>query len=82
MTTAVHDGSSRRNGSAALLRVEDISLSFKGVKAVTHISFEVHAGEVLALIGPNGATSARTWSGDASTCPRRARWCSTASRCR
>ena len=55
MTSAVHDGSSRRNGSAALLRVEDISLSFKGVKAVTHISFEVHAGEVLALIGPNGA---------------------------
>lgn len=38
-----------------LLRVEEVSLSFKGVKAVNAISFEVKRGEVCALIGPNGA---------------------------
>ncbi|WP_147461013.1 ATP-binding cassette domain-containing protein, partial [Pseudomonas savastanoi] len=39
----------------ALLELEDISLSFKGVKAVTSISFSVATGEICALIGPNGA---------------------------
>ena len=39
----------------ALLALDRISLSFKGVKAVTDISFEVAAGEICALIGPNGA---------------------------
>jgi branched-chain amino acid transport system ATP-binding protein len=38
-----------------LLELENISLSFKGVKAVTEISFRVAAGEICALIGPNGA---------------------------
>ncbi|WHS62735.1 ABC transporter ATP-binding protein [Pseudomonas sp. G2-4] len=38
-----------------LLELEHISLSFKGVKAVTDISFRVATGEICALIGPNGA---------------------------
>jgi branched-chain amino acid transport system ATP-binding protein len=38
-----------------LLELDNISLSFKGVKAVTGISFRVAAGEICALIGPNGA---------------------------
>jgi branched-chain amino acid transport system ATP-binding protein len=38
-----------------LLRLEHISLSFKGVKAITDIGFEVAEGEICALIGPNGA---------------------------
>ncbi|MCY1268735.1 Sulfate/thiosulfate import ATP-binding protein CysA [compost metagenome] len=41
--------------STALLELQDISLSFKGVKAVTNISFAVAPGEICALIGPNGA---------------------------
>ena len=39
----------------ALLRVEGLSKSFGGVKAVTGVSFTLDAGELLALIGPNGA---------------------------
>lgn len=38
-----------------LLALDNISLSFKGVKAVTGISFSVAPGEICALIGPNGA---------------------------
>ena len=38
-----------------LLRVENLTKSFGGVQAVAGISFELAAGELLALIGPNGA---------------------------
>lgn len=38
-----------------LLRVDDISRSFGGVRALDGISFEVRAGTVHGLIGPNGA---------------------------
>ena len=40
---------------SVLLRLDDISLSFKGVKAITSISFAVKTGEICGLIGPNGA---------------------------
>ncbi|WP_377707696.1 ABC transporter ATP-binding protein [Pseudomonas protegens] len=39
----------------SILQVSDISLSFKGVKAINQLSFEVRRGEICALIGPNGA---------------------------
>ena len=38
-----------------LLKVDDISLSFGGVKALQNISFEIREHEILAIIGPNGA---------------------------
>ncbi len=41
--------------SSPLLTLDDISLSFRGIKAVTSISFSVATGEICALIGPNGA---------------------------
>ena len=38
-----------------LLRVERLSRSFGGLRAVQEVSFEVRGGEVLGIIGPNGA---------------------------
>ncbi len=43
------------NAADPLLQVDDISLSFKGVKAISDVSFEVQEGELFAIIGPNGA---------------------------
>jgi ABC-type branched-subunit amino acid transport system ATPase component/predicted MFS family arabinose efflux permease len=37
------------------LTVQEISVSFGGIRAVDGASFTVHQGEVLGLIGPNGA---------------------------
>jgi branched-chain amino acid transport system ATP-binding protein len=38
-----------------LLEVRDLSVRFGGVVALDRVSFDVAAGEVVALIGPNGA---------------------------
>jgi branched-chain amino acid transport system ATP-binding protein len=45
----------RRNFSEQLLKVENISLSFGGVKALSNISFDIRKHEIRAIIGPNGA---------------------------
>jgi len=39
----------------ALLSVEEISVQFAGVKALSDVSLEVLPGELFAVIGPNGA---------------------------
>jgi len=44
----------RRIGGV-MLSVDNISLAFGGVKALTDISFDVREHEVRAIIGPNGA---------------------------
>jgi branched-chain amino acid transport system ATP-binding protein len=46
--------SAKRIGEV-LLQADDISLSFGGVRALTKISLEIRAHEILAIIGPNGA---------------------------
>jgi branched-chain amino acid transport system ATP-binding protein len=38
-----------------LLSVENVSLSFGGVKAIRNVSFDIKKGEIRAIIGPNGA---------------------------
>ena len=60
-TITATDGKVKENGSGRssqahpLLQVTALSKSFGGVRAVDNVSFEVAAGELLALIGPNGA---------------------------
>ena len=39
----------------AILSVENVSLAFGGVKAITDVSFDIRKGEIRAIIGPNGA---------------------------
>ena len=48
MTDARHTGD-------PVLTVEDISLSFGGVRALQGVSFDVREHEIRAIIGPNGA---------------------------
>ena len=38
-----------------LLQVEDLAISFGGIKAVDGLSFSVAQGEIVSVIGPNGA---------------------------
>ncbi len=40
---------------SAILKMDDISLSFGGVNALVEVSVEIKRGELLAIIGPNGA---------------------------
>ena len=47
--------SENRNESANVLRLKDITMQFGGVVAINNLSLEVNQGEIVALIGPNGA---------------------------
>ena len=44
-----------RKIGGVILAVEDVSLAFGGVKALSGVSFDVREHEVRAIIGPNGA---------------------------
>ena len=43
----------------AILNVENLEVSYGLIKAIKGISFHVEEGEIVALIGPNGATRSR-----------------------
>jgi len=43
------------HGAAPKLQVQEIYISFGGLRALQGVSLEVRAGEILAIIGPNGA---------------------------
>jgi ABC-type branched-subunit amino acid transport system ATPase component len=43
-----------------ILEVNDLSISFAGIKAVQHFTFSIERGEILALIGPNGSGKSTT----------------------
>ena len=47
--------SSARRIGEVVLKLDNISLSFGGVKALSDISLDVRAHEIRAIIGPNGA---------------------------
>jgi len=38
-----------------MLRVQNLSRSFGGLRAVDNVTFDVHSAEILGIIGPNGA---------------------------
>jgi len=55
VTVAASDAPLRSAPRDVLLSVDDISLSFGGVQALSHVSFDIREGEIRAIIGPNGA---------------------------
>jgi len=44
-----------RSGRQVKIRIENLSLSFGGVKSLTDVSLDIKDNEILAIIGPNGA---------------------------
>jgi len=47
------------NSQSAVI-AEGLTKNFPGVRAVDHLSFEVHAGEIFGLVGPDGAGKTTT----------------------
>ena len=48
-------GKTERKLGDVVLALDDVSLAFGGVKALTSVSFDVREHEIRAIIGPNGA---------------------------
>lgn len=44
-----------RTGNQAKIEIKNLSLSFKGIKALSGVSLNIKDNEILAIIGPNGA---------------------------
>lgn len=49
------DSRLRGNDGKVLLEVENLSKSFRGLKALGGVSLQVREGEILGLLGPNGS---------------------------
>jgi len=47
--------SEARSGHHVKIQIENLSISFGGVKALTDVSLDIKDNEILAIIGPNGA---------------------------
>jgi len=52
---AVSAANRAANGGAPVISVRDLMVVYDGETAIEHISFDIHAGERIAIIGPNGA---------------------------
>lgn len=55
MVTKALDAVTAKTEKKVRISIENISLSFGGVHALTDVSLEVRDNEILAIIGPNGA---------------------------
>ena len=65
-TTNLTKRTSTRGTGEALLKLESLSVNYGNIAAVKDLQMEVHAGEIVSLIGSNGAgksTTLRTISG-------------------
>jgi len=47
--------SAASSSKAPLVELKDVSIAFGGIKAVDHATMDLHAGEVVGLLGHNGA---------------------------
>jgi len=45
----------KASGDGAIVRLQDLSMRFDGVLALSHVSLDVYAGQVTCLLGDNGA---------------------------
>lgn len=54
-TATRNQSSGSETSTTHLLEVDDVRLSFKGVRAIDGVSFHVDERELFAIIGPNGA---------------------------
>jgi len=52
-----------RGVGAPILALDNVSLSFGGVKALAHVDLVVGSGDIHAVIGPNGAGKSSLISG-------------------
>ena len=46
---------------AELLKVDNVSMVFGGLRAVSNLSMHIDEGELIGLIGPNGAGKTSTF---------------------
>ena len=56
----VGEGAGQHDASAAILRVEDLSVAFDGREVVHQISFQIAAGQTLGLVGESGSGKSAT----------------------
>lgn len=49
------DATAERQFGEVLLKVENVTMRFGGVTAISNVSFDIRKGEIRAIIGPNGA---------------------------
>ena len=57
-----------------MLKVNDINVYYGAIHAIKGVSFEVRPGEVVTLIGANGAGKLSFWIGPWGRCPPTGLW--------